>query len=75
MATVESRIAADASTAGRRPDLTAQGGRLEIERLLSLREPLYRQCATFIVDTDRRSVAQVVDQIIASLPAPPPGEN
>lgn len=73
--TVQSRIAADASTTQRRPALTAQGGRLEIEHLLSQREPLYRQCATLIVDTDRRSVAQVVDQIIASLPTPPHPER
>jgi shikimate kinase len=62
------RIAADPVTAERRPNLTAAGGLEEIVRLLSVREPLYRDAATLSIDVSRLSVEDVVKQIIASLP-------
>ena len=69
-ASVESileRLAADETTAGRRPNLTAAGGRAEIESLLAERTPLYRDCATLIVDTEGKTAAQVADEIKAAL--------
>ena len=42
--TIERQVAADATTRDRRPNLTT-GGRREIEEVLALREPIYRQCA------------------------------
>ncbi|HEY4235620.1 MAG TPA: shikimate kinase [Lacipirellulaceae bacterium] len=65
--TIEARIAADATTALRRPDLTAAGGRAEIERLLAEREPMYRECATLIVATDEKTAEKVADEILAQL--------
>lgn len=50
--TIEQRLYGDATTAQRRPNLTASGGRQEIEQLLAQREPLYRECATLEVATD-----------------------
>jgi shikimate kinase len=44
------RLRIDPSTSERRPNL-AQGGMAEIESLLAIREPLYRECADVIVDS------------------------
>src|SRR6202044_765873 len=41
--TIEGQTAADPTTSERRPNLTTNGGRLEIETLLAIREPLYRE--------------------------------
>ena len=41
------RIHGDANTAATRPNLTSLGGSIEeIEQLLAIREPIYRQCMT-----------------------------
>jgi shikimate kinase len=64
---IVTRLAADEATASRRPNLTSSGGRAEIESLLSQRMPLYRECATLIVDTEGKTVAQVADEIAAEL--------
>jgi shikimate kinase len=68
VATILGRIEADASTQQRRPDLTAAGGRAEIEHLLAVREPLYRQCADITVATDELTTDQIIEQILAGLP-------
>ncbi len=73
--TIEYRLHGDASTRERRPNLTSSGGRAEIEQMLAFREPLYRECATLIVETDRPlpgdcdapTVARLVDFIIEQL--------
>ena len=64
---LEERIKGDASTAVRRPDLTDAGGRHEIEDLLALREPLYRECASLTIDTGEKSPADVADAIAQAL--------
>lgn len=50
--TIEQRIYGDQTTAGRRPNLTSQGGRAEIEAMLAQREPLYRECSSLEIATD-----------------------
>jgi shikimate kinase len=65
--TIAQRLSADEATASRRPNLTAGGGRSEIEAVLAAREPIYRQCATFVVDTEGRTSQQVVDEIVLLL--------
>jgi shikimate kinase len=65
--TIVERIAADKVTASRRPQLTATGGRAEIESLLAVRSPLYRECATLVVDTENKTTAQLVEEIVANL--------
>jgi shikimate kinase len=65
--TLAERIAADASTAERRPNLTSQGGITEIIAMLRIREPLYRECAKFVVDTEGKTPATVADEIVSWL--------
>jgi shikimate kinase len=64
---IAARLGADPATAGRRPNLTKTGGRNEIETLLAERTPIYRQCATLVVNTDGKTCAQVADEIAANL--------
>jgi shikimate kinase len=61
--TLWQRVQADGSTAERRPPLTV-GGRAEMDEILRLREPLYRQCADLIVDTTGRAPAEIVADIL-----------
>jgi shikimate kinase len=64
---IEQRIAADPATAARRPNLTAGGGRSEIERLLAERTPHYRACATLVVDTEGKDPAEITGEILAAI--------
>lgn len=61
--TVLERTRGDRTTASRRPNLTAAGGREEVECLLAEREPLYRACADFVVDTSGQTPQEVADRI------------
>lgn len=63
------RIHGDPTTAARRPSLTGLDPREEILQLLSKREPLYRETATAVIDAGRRSVADIVAEILATLGA------
>lgn len=65
--TLAERLEADTQTPERRPNLTNHGGRTEIEVLLAQREPIYRGCATFEVDTERKQPAEIADEIFAAL--------
>ncbi len=60
--TLWQRLQADGATAERRPPLTV-GGRAEIEEILHLREPLYLQCAHFVVETATRAPAAAAEEI------------
>ncbi|HEX3152830.1 MAG TPA: shikimate kinase [Gemmataceae bacterium] len=64
-ATLLERIEADPTTAERRPALSV-GGRAEIEQLLAVREPLYRECADVIVSVESLSPEQAADAILAA---------
>jgi shikimate kinase len=68
IATIAARIAGDATSRDRRPNLTGPGGVDEIRTLLAAREPLYRETATITVDTTGKSVDQIVTEILAALP-------
>jgi shikimate kinase len=65
--TILQRLADDEATASHRPNLTNSGGRSEVESVLAARTPIYRECATLVVDTERKTVAEVADEIVASL--------
>ncbi|MGE0758407.1 MAG: shikimate kinase [Pirellulaceae bacterium] len=65
--TIQARIEGDPITSQRRPNLTVGGGLEEIQRLLSLREPLYRDCADFTVDSVRKTPEQVAGDIVCFL--------
>jgi shikimate kinase len=64
--TILARLASDPTTASRRPNLTT-GGRAEIESLLAVRTPLYRECATLVVNTEGKTPAEVAAEIVANL--------
>lgn len=61
--TLWQRVQADDATAERRPPLTI-GGRAEMEEIAHLREPLYRQCADYVVDTLRREPSDIAAEIL-----------
>ncbi len=65
--TILERVTGDSQTASRRPNLTTAGGRAEIENLLAIRTPHYRQCATLVVDTEGKSAAEVAEEVTARL--------
>lgn len=67
--TIERRLATDPTTGQRRPNLTSSGGRAEIERLLAMREPLYRECATITLVADIALADQLVEDVLRRLPA------
>ncbi|MFM1996166.1 MAG: hypothetical protein RLZZ111_553 [Planctomycetota bacterium] len=73
-ATIRGRLAADPSTAARRPALAAPGGGLqsgdplaEVDAALAAREPLYRECADAAFDTSRESPEAIATKIVAWL--------
>lgn len=73
--TIENRLYGDATTRERRPNLTASGGRQEIEDLLNSRDPLYRETASLIVSTDEPlsgqndppTIEQLTDLVMAEV--------
>jgi shikimate kinase len=65
--TLHQRIEADATTSARRPNLTFGGGLEEVKRLLALREPLYRECAKFSVDTEGKTPEQIAAEVVSLL--------
>lgn len=68
---LEQRINQDASTGSRRPALTTRASqREEIQHLLEQREPLYREAASIVIQTDDKSVDQIVEEIISALDTP-----
>lgn len=61
------RIRGDAATAANRPNLTALGGGLEeVRHLLAIRDPLYREVATWVVEASDPA-GDIVDEIIRLL--------
>jgi shikimate kinase len=67
--TIHHRIESDPSTASRRPSLTDHDQFTEICRLLSDREPLYRECADLIVQTDHVEPVEIARRIVDSFAA------
>ncbi|HEX4128803.1 MAG TPA: shikimate dehydrogenase [Pirellulales bacterium] len=67
VATILQRVAADPTTAARRPNLSVAGGDAEVRTLLAVREPLYRQCSRLVLDTDDKTPEQVAAESVALL--------
>ena len=65
--TILRRLEHDVETAALRPNLTIDGGRAEIEQLLAVREPIYRECADLTVETAGREPGEVADEIVQRL--------
>lgn len=67
VAVIRQRLAADPVTADRRPALHGNDVLAEVEAMVREREPLYRSCADYSIDTAPHSPAAVVGQIVAWL--------
>jgi shikimate kinase len=65
--TIYHRMYSDPTTKDRRPNLTDRGGLEEIIELLQKREPVYRQTADYVVDTDGKTVEDVAAEVLAYL--------
>ena len=63
--TIQARMAGDATTEARRPNLTDKGGLEEIVGLLARREPVYRQSAHLEVDTEGKAPGEIAAEILA----------
>ena len=72
---IRARMAGDATTASRRPNLTGQDPSAEIVHLLALREPIYAASADLEVDTQQKSPEQVAGEILARLSLVPQGSG
>lgn len=62
-ATVDQQLARTARDHGR-PLLQTENPRQRLESLLATRDPLYREIAALVVETDKRSVHSVVQEIL-----------
>lgn len=69
--TILQRMAADLTTAQRRPSLTAQTPLHEIIQLLAQREPIYRQTADLTIDTENRTPEELAAEILDHLELKP----
>jgi shikimate kinase len=65
--TILARMSDDATTAMRRPNLTDEGPLKEILTLLERREPIYREAAHHVVDTEGKPPEQLVGEILDRL--------
>ena len=61
------RMTGDATTASRRPNLTDKDPLAEIEHLLAVREPIYRELADFEIETVGRDPDQLANEILCHL--------
>ena len=62
--TILARMTGDSTTAARRPNLTDRDPLAEIVYLLSVREPIYRQTADLVVDTEGRTLEEIAEEIM-----------
>lgn len=69
--TLLTRIRADATTAARRPNLTALPPLDEIRHLLQQRHPLYQAASDIQIDTQNLSIAEILAAILSRLPVTP----
>lgn len=65
-ATSWERLQGDATTASRRPNLTASGGFDEVQSLIAARTPIYRELSHFNIETDALSPEAVVAAILTA---------
>ena len=64
---IAKRMTADPETLARRPSLTGQGVVEEVAAVLAVREPLYREVAHLVVDTDERRPDEIAAEIAAEI--------
>lgn len=69
--TILARMTGDVTTAARRPNLTEKDPLAEIVHLLAVREPIYRQTAHRVVDTQGKTPERIAEEILSGLPIHP----
>ena len=74
-AVIRGRLAADPATATRRPALGGGDVLGEIDEALSVRQPLYRECAGFVVDASALPPAAIAAAIRDRLEHPSPARS
>jgi shikimate kinase len=65
--TIHARMSSDATTAQRRPSLTDRSPLEEIIHVLAAREPIYRDAADFILDTEGREPEDLANEIVQNM--------
>lgn len=65
------RLSRDRSAGENRPSLTGRPIAEEVAEVMAIREPLYRECATIIVDSEREWPEQVARRIARQIDPPP----
>ena len=65
------RLSRDRSAGENRPSLTGRPIEEEVAEVMAIREPLYRECATIIVDSEREWPDQVARRIARQIHRPP----
>lgn len=65
------RLSRDRSAGENRPSLTGRPIADEVAEVMAIREPLYRECATIIVDSEREWPEQVARRIARQIDAQP----
>jgi len=65
------RLSRDRSGGENRPSLTGRPVAEEVAEVMAIREPLYRECASIIVDSEREWPEQVARRIASQLHQPP----
>ena len=58
------RISGDETTSNRRPDLTDNGGRAEVEELVAKRHPIYEACADYTIEVDEFEPEEIAQRIV-----------
>ncbi len=69
--TILARMSADPTNPDRRPNLTDRGPLEEIIQLLKRREPIYRESAHLVVDTEGKTPPQLAAEILDRLQLAP----
>jgi shikimate kinase len=62
--TIHARMSGDTTTAQRRPSLTDRAPLAEIIHVLAAREPIYRDAADFVLDTEGRNTEELTKEIL-----------
>jgi shikimate kinase len=62
--TILTRMTGDATSGSRRPNLTDKDPLAEIVELLDRREPIYRESADWVVDTEGKRPQELVEEIL-----------
>jgi shikimate kinase len=62
--TLAARISHDETTEARRPSLTGQSVGVEIREVLAVRFPIYQDAATHVIDTEARTLDEIVGQVV-----------